>query len=262
MYQTDGDKLEETMGTTVQVRDLVIGGGLPKICVPVMGETEEELEKEILRVREYQPDLVEWRVDYFADMRDSEKLKKVLYRVRELLGNIPLVFTVRTAREGGNAQVTAEEYLGILTAAAETGQMDLLDVEISHGDDIAFMLITLAHAKGVKVIASSHDFARTPKKEEIIMRLCKMQELEADIPKLAVMPENERDVLVLLDATLTMKELHGETPIITMSMGDVGKVSRISGAVFGSAVTFGTVGKASAPGQIEITQLREILAAL
>lgn len=250
------------MGTTVQVRNLLIGEGLPKICVPVMGTTEEELEKEIKKVREYQPDLVEWRVDYFEQMRDAEILRRTLGRIRELLGEIPLVFTVRTAREGGKADISAEEYLNILSAAVETGQMDLLDVEISHGDDIAFMMITLAHDKKVKVIASSHDFEKTPKKEEMIMRLCKMQELEADIPKLAVMPQRERDVLTLLDATLSMKELHGETPVITMSMGDVGKVSRASGAVFGSAVTFGAVGKVSAPGQIEIGQLREILSCI
>ena len=76
---------------------------------------------------------------------------------------------------------------------------------------------------------------------------------------MAVMPKNERDVLVLLDATLSMKELHGETPVITMSMGRMGVVSRIAGEVFGSAVTFGTAGEASAPGQIDAERLRGML---
>ncbi len=134
-----------------------------------------------------------------------------------------------------------------------------MDVEISHGDDIAFMLISLAHEFGIKTIASSHDFSQTPKKEQIIMTLCKMQELEADIPKMAVMPQRERDVLVLLDATLSMKELHAQTPVITMAMGRNGVVSRLSGEVFGSAVTFGTAGAQSAPGQIDAEELRKIL---
>lgn len=246
------------MGTTVQVRNLLLGSGFPKICVPVMGTTIEELKTETKCAVKHQPDMLEWRADYFEAMHVPSALKAAMDAMREAAGDIPVIFTMRTAREGGKAVLDAEEYLRILSLAIENGGMDLLDVEISHGDDIAFMLITLAHDRGIKVIASSHDFGKTPKKEEIIMRLCKMQELEADIPKLAVMPRSERDVLVLLDATLSMKELHGETPVITMSMGDMGKISRVSGSVFGSAVTFGCVGKGSAPGQIEVEKLREL----
>ena len=40
-----------------------------------------------------------------------------------------------------------------------------------------------------------------------------------------------------------------------MSMGKLGVISRICGEVFGSAVTFGTAGKASAPGQLPANQL-------
>lgn len=246
------------MGATVKVRNLVIGSGFPKICVPVMGKCQEELETAVRKVSAGKPDMVEWRADYFEALQDSEAVGHTLGRIRELLGDTPLVFTVRTVKEGGEAALEAEDYLRIVGTALEFGGMDLLDVEISHGDDISFMLINLAHQKGVQVIASSHDFWQTPKKEQMIMRLCKMQELEADIAKLAVMPKCERDVLALLDATLSMKELHGDTPVITMSMGDMGKISRISGVVFGSAVTFGCVGDASAPGQIELETLRAI----
>ena len=121
-----------------------------------------------------------------------------------------MLFTIRTRREGGEADLSADQYLKVVSDAIRDEKADLVDVEISHGDDIAFMLISLAHEFGIKTIASSHDFSQTPKKEQIIMTLCKMQELEADIPKMAVMPQRERDVLVLLDATLSMKELHAQ----------------------------------------------------
>lgn len=247
------------MGNTVCVRNLVIGSGRPKICVPVMGKNIQELAENAAAALQKQPDLVEWRADYFADVQDTERLKGAFRKIKEILGEIPLIFTVRTRKEGGMADLTAEEYLRTVSGAIETKEMDLVDVEISHGDDISFMLISLAHADGVKVIASSHDFQKTPKKEEIILRLCKMQEMEADIPKIAVMPKSERDVLVLLDATLCMKELHGETPVITMSMGRMGVISRLAGEEFGSAVTFGVAKKASAPGQIDAEKLRELL---
>ncbi|MBK4329426.1 type I 3-dehydroquinate dehydratase, partial [Enterobacter hormaechei] len=47
--------------------------------------------------------------------------------------------------------------------------------------------------------------------------------------------------------------------LITMSMGKSGGVSRVTGRLFGSAMTFGTVGQASAPGQIAIAKLREVM---
>lgn len=86
-----------------------------------------------------------------------------------------------------------------------------------------------------------------------------MQDLGADLPKIAVMPQSPQDVLTLLAATLTMKEKYATRPLITMSMGKSGGVSRVTGRLFGSAMTFGTVGQASAHGQIAIAKLREVM---
>ena len=101
-----------------------------------------------------------------------------------------------------------------------------------------------------------------PDKNIIISNLCLMQSLGADIVKFAVMPQCERDVLTLLDATLTMKEEHSDTPVITMSMSPTGVISRICGQLVGSCVTFGTAGKASAPGQIPANLLSTFLQTL
>ena len=239
------------MDKTVQVRNLVIGEGRPKICIPVMGSTTETLKEAAGHAMKKHPDLIEWRADYFADIENEEVRRQAFDELREILGEVPLLFTIRTRREGGEADLSADQYLKVVSDAIRDEKADLVDVEISHGDDIAFMLISLAHEFGIKTIASSHDFSQTPKKEQIIMTLCKMQELEADIPKMAVMPQ--------LDATLSMKELHAQTPVITMAMGRNGVVSRLSGEVFGSAVTFGTAGAQSAPGQIDAEELRKIL---
>lgn len=247
------------MSKTVTAGNLVIGEGRPKICIPIMGKTIEELENAARSAVAGCPDLIEWRADFFTDIENKDKRKKAGERIRTVLGEIPLLFTIRTRREGGEADFTAEKYLKVMTEVLQEEKMELADVEISHGDDIAYVLISMAHERGIKVIASSHDFEKTPKKEQIIMLLCKMQELEADIAKAALMPQSERDVLNLLDATLSMKELHGDTPVITMSMGNLGTVSRLAGEIFGSAITFGTAGVASAPGQIDAGQLRNVL---
>ena len=86
-----------------------------------------------------------------------------------------------------------------------------------------------------------------------------MQEYGADIPKIAVMPKSVDDVITLLDATNTMKTQYGDRPLITMSMGGTGVISRLAGEVFGSAFTFGAGKEASAPGQIPVAELRKVL---
>ena len=86
-----------------------------------------------------------------------------------------------------------------------------------------------------------------------------MQELGADILKIAVMPQSKQDVLTLLAATEEMVKTYAEKPVVTMSMSGMGLISRIAGEAFGSAITFGAAKKASAPGQIPAGKLSEIL---
>lgn len=72
------------------------------------------------------------------------------------------------------------------------------------------------------------------------------------------MPQKPEDVLKLLTATVHARET-GLAPVITMSMSKMGAISRVCGQVFGSAVTFATVEAASAPGQMQIDELRQML---
>lgn len=247
------------MSTVVKIKNVKIGDGVPKICVPITASSREGICTAAEEIKEHPFDLVEWRADFFEELSDAQAVRDVILSLRKILGDVPLLFTIRTKAEGGNVRMDVEEYLNANFQAIATGLIDLLDVEIFQGDDIAFMLVEASHRSGVKVVASNHDFEKTPKKEEILMRLCKMQELEADIVKIAVMPKTERDVLTLLDATLAMKEIHTSTPVVTMAMGSLGLVSRLTGRLFGSAITFGSVGEASAPGQIPAQKLKELL---
>ena len=92
--------------------------------------------------------------------------------------------------------------------------------------------------------------------------MVQMQQAGADLPKLAVMPRCHTDVLELLAATAEMADHHPETPVITMSMGALGAVSRLAGETFGSAMTFANPGQASAPGQVSLDIVNEVLDAL
>src|SRR5690606_16373602 len=106
----------------------------------------------------------------------------------------------------GEKVVDNKAYVELNKAVIETGMIDLIDVEVFTGDEFVKDIIERAHVAGVKVIASNHDFHKTPPKEEIIYRLRKMQNLGADILKIAVMPNSKLDVLELLEATVIMSE--------------------------------------------------------
>ena len=244
---------------TLRVRDLEIGAGAPKIIVPIVGVTKEEIIEEAKTFDSIPVDVVEWRVDWFEHAFEFEKVKEVLKELREVLGNTPLLVTFRTSKEGGEKAIEAEAYAELNISAAKTGYVDLVDVEIFTGDDIVKKIIDGVHAEGVKVIASNHDFHKTPAKSDIIYRLRKMQDMGADIPKIAVMPQNKRDVLTLLSATEEMVTDYADRPIITMSMAGTGVISRLCGEVFGSSMTFGAAKKASAPGQMGVKDLETVL---
>lgn len=243
----------------VIVRNVKIGEGVPKICVPIVGVTKEEIINEAKTFENIPVDVVEWRVDWFEHVFEFDKVEEVLKELREALGETPLLFTFRTSKEGGEKAIDAEAYAELNKKAAATGYVDLVDVEAFTGDEIVKEIIEEVHKVNVKVVASNHDFDRTPAKEEIVSRLRNMQELGADIPKIAVMPNSKKDVLVLLAATEEMSSEYADRPIITMSMAGTGVISRLCGEVFGSALTFGAAKKASAPGQMEVNNLETVL---
>jgi 3-dehydroquinate dehydratase-1 len=243
----------------VQVRNIVIGEGMPKICAPIVGRTREEILLQTRELKAAEPDLAEWRADWFEKALEKEQLREMLELLRGELGELPLLVTFRTGQEGGEQEISLEDYEKFLSEVLASGQADVIDVELFMGEELLSAIAKKAHREGVKVIASSHDFEKTPNTGEIVERLCRMQKAGADLLKLAAMPRDPGDVLTLLAATWQMKECYARQPVITMSMGGTGVISRLAGEIFGSALTFGAAGRASAPGQVGAKELREVL---
>ena len=172
------------------------------------------------------------------------------------------MFTFRTKEEGGETAVPEAYYFELIQYAVASGKVDAVDVEYFRNQDSIRQTLAVAKEHGVTVVMSNHDFEKTPSFDEITGRLIGMKQLGADVAKLACMPNSAKDVLTLLSATEAVKSQYPDEPIITMSMGKLGVISRISGEIFGSALTFGSAKKASAPGQLEVTALQQILRAL
>lgn len=247
------------MTTAVTVKNITFKEGETLICVPLIGKTQDELLTNAQGLVDAGADIIEWRVDHFTHVREIPQVLATLAEIRHTLKTLPLLFTFRSKKEGGETEISDEAYFELNRQAELSGLVDVIDIELFNDEAQIRALVNDAHQAGVKVIMSNHDFHKTPAQEDIIYRLRRMQDLGADLPKIAVMPQTPQDVLTLLSATLTMKEKYATRPLITMSMGKSGGVSRVTGRLFGSAMTFGTVGQASAPGQIAIAKLRELM---
>lgn len=242
--------------TTVKVRNIVLGEGLPKIAVPNVGVTEEEILASAKEIAAAKPDIMEWRIDYYeAGIKDNEKLIATAKALRDVVGELPILVTFRTKNEGGVLELGEDEYLDLVATVVTNRLGDAVDIELFHDEERVKDLVKQAHNYNVVVIMSNHDFEKVPAKDVIEFRLKKMADLGADVPKLACMPHSADDVLTLLSATNDARKALS-TPIITMAMADLGKVSRLAGQVFGSCLSFGAVGKTSAPGQLSIEDLR------
>ncbi len=244
---------------SITIRGITIGEGIPKICIPIVGVTKNDILHETEKAMSCHIDLLEWRVDYYENCFDIQKVIEVLADIRKIAKQTPIIFTFRTLKEGGEKQIALEQYSTLIHAVIEQHTADIVDIELYSGDAVVMPLIEKAKQYTVKTILSSHDFKCTPPENEIVSRLCRMQQLGADITKIAVMPQCKKDVLILLSATEQMQSKYADRPFITMSMGAVGSISRMVGEIFGSAVTFGVVNKSSAPGQIESMKLKQIL---
>lgn len=243
----------------VTVRNVKIGEGMPKICVSIIGKKKQEILASAYEIKKQKVDMAEWRVDWFEAVQDLEQVREILKELRNVLEEIPLLFTFRTKAEGGEAEISSEAYVALNKMAAGSGDVDLVDVELFSMQEVSEQLIYQIHEYGVMVVASNHDFEKTPKKNCIVERLCQMQEAGADILKIAVMPHDTKDLLELLAATEEINRMHAKRPVVTMSMSKVGVASRLLGEVFGSAITFGAIGEVSAPGQVDAKNLRNML---
>ena len=242
----------------IKVRDIIIGEGIPKICVPIVAANIDEAVVAAKEIAGMNVDIVEYRADYFKEWKDHSKLRKTLESIRNVIGNKVLLFTFRTSAEGGNGNASVKEYLSLCKMVCDDRLADVIDVEAFIDEETYADAVSVAHSNGVIVVASNHDFDGTPDEDEMLRRLKYMESKDADIVKLAVMPNSARDVILLLSVTERYNRI-GRKPLITMSMGGKGIISRLSGEVFGSVVTFAQAGRASAPGQIPVDDLRKIL---
>ena len=243
----------------IKVKNAVLGGERPLVCVPLVGQNKDSVMSEAGSITNIAADIIELRVDAWDCIEDINESVSMVSEVRRLVGDVPIILTCRGHWEGGFKEVSEEAKDRLYESVLQRGLVDFVDKELSYGFQKLSELKQKTAAAGAHLIISYHNFSKTPSKEFIYSQLVSQVNCGADVPKIAVMPLTEEDVLTLLGATLSFRRDYPEYPLITMSMAKLGTASRIVGCLFGSDLSFGVGSQASAPGQMPVHELNTAL---
>lgn len=259
--------------------------GIPKIVLSVAAEKMEELRFLTDEYAARRPDIVEWRADFFTNLK-GELTSAIDYMAEVFSGKeIKLMFTLRTAAQGGKFKGSADEYKAILLEAVNSGKLSMIDIESELPNKkegpkkdsvewVAGECIEAAHKKNVNVVTSYHNFETTPPDMKLMELLSDMKRKGADICKLAVTPNCGEDVARIMKLTEMARKRGGildDVQICTISMTLRGSISRAAGEAFGSFMTFSyveeLVSAAEAKrckelGQIDFIRMKELLNAV
>ena len=236
--------------TTLTFGTATAGQNRPLIAVPVTGTTISAVLGQVEQINESRADVIEWRVDYLTDLVNlrAADVQTILFNADK-----PVIFTWRTAAEGGQRPFDIALYELVYRLAIKTG-VAAIDIEHQLFTQVAD-LVADAHTAQVPIINSQHFFADTPMNLDQVFGQALMT--AADVIKVATMPQTDADVDRLL-ATTQQFATEGK-PLITMAMGELGQRTRTIGGRNGSQLTFATLGAASAPGQLDLATLLTLL---
>ncbi len=233
-----------------------------KIALCLMAQDFEQLKKQFEENKDGPQDMYELRVDFLLNKayEDIASINSFItfMRLNGMKAGQEIILTLRTEGEGGFVEIDNTEYLSLVQRYIGETYADIIDIEAFAGEnmDAIEYLTNMAHENGRKVILSNHDVTRTPGKSDIVQRLVTMEKLGADIPKVAYMATGEEDPSTLLAAAEEAKRIL-KVPFVALSMGELGKATRVCGGDFGSTISFGHTGDTEvAAGQMTVQELK------
>lgn len=234
------------------------------ICASLTSTTLRGLEKDLSSLCDTPPDLLEWRADYFREKLSDETIREGLKRIRKIFPDLPLIFTVRSHKEGGKWVLSRKERYEFRACALETGQLDLVDIELSevmdeeNGPSYHEKFLKKLKSLETLLILSYHDFFGQPDKDRILQIVEEMTKTGADIAKVAVMPLTDENMIQLKEIAAWLDH-NSRIPYILIGMGSIGMRTRYDKKEFSSVLTYASVGESSASGQFTVADLYERL---
>lgn len=228
------------------------------LCLPLMAKTGELLLTEIRQAKALRVDMLEWRVDALQSLQASADLFSLAAQVRHEAHGLPLILTLRSAAEGGGATGLSDSARAdLLLALVPYAKPEFIDIELAMAPSDFLRVQAACRAAAIQLIVSSHDFKRTASQDRLLSSFMRAKELGADVSKLAAHPNDFDDVLRLMTVT-RQAATQLDIPVIGISMGELGVVSRVFATECGSALTFVAGSEASAPGQLALARYRQL----
>jgi len=215
----------------------------PRVAVPF---ADAPTRAEVLLLAQQGLDVAELRVDRFARVDAASVLASL-----DVFAGVPLLATIRSAAEGGGWKGTEADRLALFRALIP--RVDAVDVEIA--SEIARDVIDAARGAGKLAIASFHDFAKTPSAEALADVVARGRALGADVVKIATAVANRSDVRSLARLLVDASDIG----LIAIGMGDAGVATRVLFPALGSLLTYAHGGNATAPGQIPLVEMQQLL---
>ncbi len=260
--------------TELKIGDIVLKPGRPKVAVPIVSKLPVDIIAECENIKNLPCDIIEWRADYYlsaatdidAHLQDKHAyldMVKILDDIEYIAGGKPVIFTLRSKSQGGEITLTRQQLESIYSIAAQSQLPQMIDIELCDAEgniDEQWIRdqIDMIHSYGGKVILSHHDFEKMPEPAQIVDIVKRMYALGADICKVAAMADDKKDAETLLKVTALLNK-NNIGPLITMAMGEYGKVTRVAGGRYGSCVTFAAGSAQSAPGQVDVYTMQKWL---
>lgn len=245
----DGGKMTRKV---IKVGPVTLGDGQPKLCVPICAPGIPAMLADIKSATALPLSLLEWRMDFYFGA-PSEALP---YFAGEK-GCIPLICNLRSVAQGGCAILHDEDYQRIFLNLLDTGLCEIVELELCRGGRILWPIIKKAKEKQVPIILSKYDTTGTPTKTELLKTIDTMIALSCDIPKIVVKANTPKDTLTLMEASLSAYERYGL--VIAIAKGRYGKISLVSGAYFGSCITYASATNETSNSQINAEDLAAMI---
>jgi len=215
-----------------------------KTCVSIAEKTPYKI-KQTLKIALKKSDYAEIRFDFLK----IEQIPEAIEIIKKDLNKI--VCTLRPKTEGGKFSGNEKERISILKLIAEYNPF-LLDVEFNTLKRNSSLRKYLKSTK-TKLLVSWHDFKKTPSSAELKKKMNQMSKFSSNV-KIVCTAKTTNDSNRMLE----LYSKKGKNNLISFAMGDFGRISRILCLYLGSPYTYVSLGKAIAPGQFSVDEVKKI----
>ncbi len=258
----------------LKIRGLSLKPGRPAVAIPIISAEADDIRRECAQIAEMPCQMIEWRADKYLGavpgLDEKLKHKEFYFDMVKLLDGIsltaedrPVIFTIRSRSQGGDADISEKHMAGMRGLAAQSRLVDLVDVELFDAEgqlnrEMIKKQVEEIHSYGCRVIMSHHDFVKMPAPGEIADIVRTMARMGADICKVAAMSASKADTELLLKTTAYLNK-NVDVPIVMIAMGEAGRAARVAAGRYGSCITFASGIGSSAPGQVDAYTMKKML---